>query len=161
MILVDGYSAILLSYPDSLQLGWYIVLTRNNSSWVFSEPEKQVCRFTMASRSKTFIFLHVVEEEQREVMDIWCTNGLRRDPSITRGGLAVDHWCVRLSMRRPTVYGKKICAGERQLRAPEQIGENARPSWLSCWWSHQSLFLLAGALCPGEYRFRLTFFSDH
>jgi hypothetical protein len=29
----------------------------------------------------------VVEEEQRGVMDIWCTSGLRRDPSITRGGL--------------------------------------------------------------------------
>jgi hypothetical protein len=30
--IVDGYSAILLYYPDYLQLRWYIVLTRNNSS---------------------------------------------------------------------------------------------------------------------------------
>jgi hypothetical protein len=37
--------------------------------------------------------------------------GLRRDPSITRGGLDADQWCVRLSMRSPTVYGKKICSG--------------------------------------------------
>jgi hypothetical protein len=89
-----------------------LYLTRNNSSWVFSEPEKQVCRFTMASRSKSFIFLHVVEDEQREVMDIWCTSGLRRvrrDLSITRGGLDADQWWVRLSMRSPTVYGKNIC----------------------------------------------------
>ena len=69
---------------------------------------------TMASRSKSIIFLHVVEDEQRGVMDIWCTNGLRRvrgDPSITRGGLDADQWCVRISMRSPTVYGKKICGG--------------------------------------------------
>ena len=50
-------------------------------------------RFTMESRSKSFIFLRVVEEEQRGVLDIWCTSGLRRvrrDPSITRGGLDTD-----------------------------------------------------------------------
>jgi hypothetical protein len=113
------FLARYLSYPVSLQLGWYTVLTRNNSSWVFSEPEKQVCRYTMASRRKLFIFLHVVKEEQRGVIDIWCTSGLRRvrrDPSITRGGLDADQWCVRLSMRSPTVYGKKICAAERGAR---------------------------------------------
>jgi hypothetical protein len=109
------FLARYLSYPDSLQLGWYTVLTRNNSSWVFSEPEKEVWRYTIASRRKSFIFLHVVKEEQRGVMDIWCTSGLRRvrrDPSITRGGLDADQWCVRLSMRSPTVYGKKICRGD-------------------------------------------------
>jgi hypothetical protein len=53
----------------------------------FRNQKKQVCRFTMESRSKSFIFPHVVEEEQRGVMDIWCTRGLRRDPSITSGGL--------------------------------------------------------------------------
>jgi hypothetical protein len=53
----------------------------------FRNLKKQVCRFTMESRSKSFIFPHVVEEEQRGVMAIWCTSGLRRDPSITRGDL--------------------------------------------------------------------------
>jgi hypothetical protein len=91
---------------------FYLFLTRNNSFWVFSEPEKQVCRFTMVSRSISFIFLHVVEE-QRGVMDIWCTSGLhrlRREPSITRRGLDADQWCVLLSMRSQTVYGKKFAA---------------------------------------------------
>jgi hypothetical protein len=53
----------------------------------FRNQKKQICRFTIESRSKSFIFPHVVEEEQRGVMDIWCTSGLRRDPSITRGDL--------------------------------------------------------------------------
>ena len=47
----------------------------------------------MASRSKSFIFLHVVEEKQRGMMDMWCTSWLRRvrrDPSIARGGLDAD-----------------------------------------------------------------------
>jgi hypothetical protein len=95
-------------------LGWYIVLTRNNSSWVFSEPEKQVCRFAMASRvvsrSKSLIFLHVVEEEQCGVMDIWCTSGLRRirrDPSITRGGLDYQ-WGVRLSTEKWCVPSMRL-----------------------------------------------------
>jgi hypothetical protein len=106
----ESFSISLHASYRSFQLGWYIVLTRNNSSWVFSEPEKQVCRFTMASRSKSFNILHVVEKEQRGVMDIWCTSGLRRvrrNPSITRGGLNADEWCVRLSMRSPTVYTEK------------------------------------------------------
>jgi hypothetical protein len=142
--IVDGYSAILLYYPDSLQLKWYIVLTRNNSSWGFSEPEKQVCRFTMASRSKSFIFLHVVEEEQRGVMDIWCTNGLRRDSSITRGGLDVDQWCVRLSMRSPTVYGKKICGGAQRSYATNKlspcISDTTRP--LMLWIVHMLICII-------------------
>ena len=57
------------------------------------KPEKQVCRFAMLSRSKSSIFLHVVEDEQCGVMDKWCTSGLRRvrrDRSITRGGLDAD-----------------------------------------------------------------------
>jgi hypothetical protein len=51
----------------------------------------------MALRSKSSIFLHVVEEEQRGVIDIWCTSRLRRvrrDQSITRGDLDADQWCV-------------------------------------------------------------------
>jgi hypothetical protein len=86
-----------------------MVLTRNNSSRVFSEPEKQVCRFTMASRSKSFIFLHVVEEEQRGCMvHQWVTQG-------TNGLIDNARRPERASMMRPTineestVYGKKIC----------------------------------------------------
>jgi hypothetical protein len=142
--IVGGYSAILLYYPDSLQLRWYIVLTRNNSSWGFSEPEKQVCRFTMASRSKSFIFLHVAEEEERGVMDIWCTNGLRRDSSITRGGLDVDQWCVRLSMRSSTVYGKKICGGAQGSYATNKlspcISDTTRP--LMLWIVHMLICII-------------------
>ena len=47
----------------------------------------------MALQSKSSIFLHVVEEEQRGVIDIWCTSRLRRvrrDQSITRGNLDAD-----------------------------------------------------------------------
>ena len=65
----------------------------------------------MASRSKSFIFLHVVEEEQRGVMDIWCTSGLRRDPSITRGGLDASQ-----SMR-PTINEESDCLRTKKLAA--------------------------------------------
>jgi hypothetical protein len=69
----------------------------------FRNQKKQICRFTMESRSKSFIFPHLVEEEQRGVMDIWCTSGLRRDPSITSGGLDASQ-----SMR-PTINEESDC----------------------------------------------------
>jgi hypothetical protein len=53
-------------------------------------------------------------------MDIWYTSGLcrvGRDRSITRGGLDADQWCVQLSMRSPTVYGKN-CGGDRPPPPP-------------------------------------------
>jgi hypothetical protein len=96
-------TGILQYFHWFYSIGMIYSFNSQNSSWVFSEPKKEVCRFAMASQSKSSNFLHVVEEEQCGEMDIWCTSGLRsvrRHRSITRGDLDADQWCVRLSMSR-------------------------------------------------------------
>jgi hypothetical protein len=57
---------------------------------------KKVCGFTMTSRSKSFIFLHMVEEEQRGVIDIWCTSVLRRISSPRTKLFAARCECLHL-----------------------------------------------------------------
>jgi hypothetical protein len=124
-------------------LGWYIVLIRNNSYWVFSEPEKQVFRFAMTSRSKSFTW------SKKNNVKWWIYGapvgytGLRRDPSITRGGLDADQWCVRLSMRSPTVYGKKICGAATASTSGQRFGilytvsgtdSRGDPIYSQIWW---------------------------
>jgi hypothetical protein len=67
-------------------------------------------------------------------MDIWCTSGLHRvrsEPSITRRGLDADQWCVRLSMRSPTVYGKKICG---EVASANFFSVDSRTP--HCWQTH-------------------------
>jgi hypothetical protein len=65
----------------------------------------------MASRSKSSIFLHVVEEEKRGVMDISCTSGLRRvrriDRQRARGGLNANDASI---MEESDCLRKKIAA---------------------------------------------------
>ena len=57
--------------------------------------------------------------------------------------LLVSSHLERSLSRRVWKISVRHKAGERQPRAPGQIGEHAplpRPSWLSRWWPHQSLF---------------------
>ena len=81
---------ILIRYFSSK--GWYIVLTSNNSSWIFSELS------TRGRRRTTWSDGYMVYQ--------WVTQGIRRDRSKTRRGLDNEESeCLRKkNLRRRLCY---------------------------------------------------------
>jgi hypothetical protein len=103
---------IILYWSSSIGMIYSIVLTCNNSYWVFSGPEKQLRRFAMASRSKSSVHLPTRGPRRTMWSDVyvylWVTHTTKGSIDNARR-LDADQWCVRQSMRSPTVNGKKFC----------------------------------------------------